>query len=699
MQEMYSTQPLRDCESESPGTFKTNCDWEEYLDSLPLCGKGHKLNITCVTPSQSSKVCVSCEPGHFQAYDNHCGNCHSCSDCGSLRTVQPCNAEQDTVCEDPKDVTDSDSRLSTGLSTTEESSSVSPGLNPEATTPGLTHGPTPEAAIPEATHEVSSGVSRSTSSTIPEVLPAVTTIGPNRDLSTQNGNHKEMIALVVLVVILTISLVMALIGCVYYRQKYIEIKRGTRHNGPDRDVELQACNGVDFIPGPLERAPPPATPIDRPDGRYHQFNYPGGGAGGAAGGEHNGQCPPSPHQEPVYATVNKQGKSSKATMTDNLQRPSTSSGNTGKKNVVCKTIRKVCKGNSKGARKKTGPGSEVEKGQLLKSKNPDSPPSVIRKTPSLPTTLYPHHKQAVTSQTQPALSSQPQSSQPSTTVSLPQQLPQSSSQPLPSSPSSFLPLAPSQSWSPLPSSSKPSSSSPSSLPPPIPQTSTSSPTISTSPPSSSSLPPSSPPPQPSPLPQQPPSSSLPPLSSLPPSTSLPSSQVPSPAMPPSLSLSPASPSTSSKPTPSSSSSPPPPSSSPPPSSGPTPSSDTPSSMPSRDEVEQKNKEKSKSPFINPDEVVSETFLDRVTDVISLTTVERVARTCGLPQVEIDNLKVSSRSCPKDNGFHILCAVLKLLGCSLTYERLLKAIKTCKNKDAADTLIREYSINMTFDETR
>nr|XP_054768246.1 mucin-2-like [Lytechinus pictus] len=643
MQEIYSTQPLRDCESESPGTFKTNCDGEEFLDSLPLCGKGHKLNITCVTPSQSSKVCVSCEPGHFQAYDNHCGNCHSCNDCESWRTVQPCNAEQDTVCGDPMDLTDS--QLSTGPSTTEESSSVSPGTNPATTTPGLTHGSSPESATPE-------------------VLPAVPTSRANRDVSTQN-----------------------------------EIKRGTRHNGPDRDVELQACNGVDFIPGPLERAPPPATPIDRPDGRYHQFNYPGGGAGGAAGGEHNGQCPPSPHQEPVYATVNKQGKSSKATMADDLQRPSTSSGNTGKKNVVCKTIRKVCKGNSKGAWKKTGPGSEVEKGQLLKSKNPDSPPSVIRKTPSLPTTLYPHHKQAVTSQTQPALSSQPQSSQPSTTVSLPQQLPQSSSQPLPSSPSSFLPLAPSQSWSPLPSSSKPSSSSPSSLPPPIPQTSTSSPTISTSPPSSSSLPPSSPPPQPSPLPQQPPSSSLPPLSSLPPSTSLPSSQVPSPAMPPSLSLSPASPSTSSKPTPSSSSSPPPPSSSPPPSSGPTPSSDTPSSMPSRDEVEQKNKEKSKSPFINPDEVVSETFLDRVTDVISLTTVERVARTCGLPQVEIDNLKVSSRSCPKDDGFHILCAVLKLLGCSLTYERLLKAIKTCKNKDAADTLIREYSINMTFDETR
>nr|XP_054768245.1 uncharacterized protein LOC129275783 [Lytechinus pictus] len=322
MQEIYSTQPLRDCESESPGTFKTNCDGEEYLDSLPLCGKGHKLNITCVTPSQSSKVCVSCEPGHFQAYDNHCGNCHSCSDCGSLRTVQPCNAEQDTVCEDPKDVTDSDSRLSTGLSTTEESSSVSPGLNPEATTPGLTRGPTPEAAIPEATHEVSSGVSRSTSSTIPEVLPAVTTIGPNRDLSTQNGNHKAVIALVVLVVILTISLVMALIGCVYYRQKYIEInRRGTRHIGPDGDVEGQVRGCPELIPlnqGPLEGSPPspPATPIDRPDGRYHGVNYPcgaaggaaGGGAGGAAGGEHNGQCPPSPNQEPLYATVNKQGE-------------------------------------------------------------------------------------------------------------------------------------------------------------------------------------------------------------------------------------------------------------------------------------------------------------------------------------------------------------------------------------------------------
>ncbi|XP_041480416.1 uncharacterized protein LOC121427907 [Lytechinus variegatus] len=121
-------------------------------------------------------------------------------------------------------------------------------------------------------------------------------------------------------------------------------------------------------------------------------------------------------------------------------------------------------------------------------------------------------------------------------------------------------------------------------------------------------------------------------------------------------------------------------------------------MSSKDDVEQKNKEK--SPFINPDEVVSESFMDSVTDVVNLTTVERVARTCGLQQVKIENLKVSlSLSSPKNIGFHILHAVRQLQGCSLTYERLLNAIKTCNNRDAADTLIREYSINMTFDETR
>lgn len=99
-----------------------------------------------------------------------------------------------------------------------------------------------------------------------------------------------------------------------------------------------------------------------------------------------------------------------------------------------------------------------------------------------------------------------------------------------------------------------------------------------------------------------------------------------------------------------------------------------------------------------DEIVSENFLDDVTDVINLTSLERISRKFGLQQVVIENLKDSlAYSSPKNIGFQILRAVLELQGCKLTFRCFLTAIRDCGNKNAADKLIAKFRIDLTLEE--
>ncbi|XP_030843516.1 uncharacterized protein PB18E9.04c [Strongylocentrotus purpuratus] len=424
-------------------------------------------------------------------------------------------------------------------------------------------------------------------------------------------------------------------------------------NNADEDIEGQdprytVREAIPMDPFHLENggkppSPPvsPVRPPERPDGGHPQCSFPNG--------LNNGHPrPPLTHDEPLYATVNKTGNLSKTVAAD-LQRPTSSSGHC-HKNVVCKTMCKVLNGRRKGAGKKeTEPGSVVEKGRLL-SPGPEITTYAWYST----NTISLAHCIAIS-----ISSTHTPSSNTTTAVTII---------------IAIIITTPTITAIPLPSPSSPPLPSPSSSSPP--------------PPSSSSSP-------------SPPSDGIPAQEnglgegdvekdnggaatkeghdtnahSPGEETSSTSSSVGAKvtndlvrgAEGGASSLPPVTPGVKNLPEPG-------------------------------DEVGEKNEEELKNKSINPDEIVSENFLDDVTDVINLTSLERISRKFGLTQVVIDNLKDSLRNTsPKNIGFHILQAVLKYQGCKLTFRCLLTAIRDCGNNNAADKLIATFRIDLNLEK--